>query len=103
LSASSSPTSTTPPSSEGAEHLPTVIDTWGVTKKLSSSVDDSTAGAISAFNHVPGGANVLFMDGHVEFLKYTPNGGEFPVITYDSRYGEKVQRLVLAHREGSAG
>jgi prepilin-type N-terminal cleavage/methylation domain-containing protein/prepilin-type processing-associated H-X9-DG protein len=22
------------------------------------------------FNHVPGGANVLFMDGHVEFLKY---------------------------------
>jgi len=24
------------------------------------------------FNHVPGGANVLYMDGHVEFLKY-PN------------------------------
>jgi prepilin-type processing-associated H-X9-DG protein len=24
------------------------------------------------FNHVPGGANVLFMDGHVEFLRY-PN------------------------------
>jgi prepilin-type N-terminal cleavage/methylation domain-containing protein/prepilin-type processing-associated H-X9-DG protein len=28
------------------------------------------------FNHVPGGANVLFMDGHVEFIKYP---GEFPV------------------------
>ena len=26
----------------------------------------------SAFNHLPGGANVLFMDGHVEFLRY-PN------------------------------
>ena len=26
----------------------------------------------SAFNHVPGGANVLYMDGHVEFLRY-PN------------------------------
>ena len=25
-----------------------------------------------AFNHIPGGANVLYMDGHVEFLKY-PN------------------------------
>jgi len=28
------------------------------------------------FNHVPGGANVLYMDGHVEFIKYP---GEFPV------------------------
>ncbi|MDX9975121.1 MAG: DUF1559 domain-containing protein [FCB group bacterium] len=28
----------------------------------------------SHFNHVPGGCNVLYMDGHVEFLKY---GGEF--------------------------
>ena len=30
----------------------------------------------SFFNHVPGGSNVLYMDGHVEFLKYP---GEFPV------------------------
>ena len=22
------------------------------------------------FNHIPGGANVLYMDGHVEFMKY---------------------------------
>lgn len=27
------------------------------------------------FNHIPGGSNVLFMDGHVEFLRY---GTEFP-------------------------
>ncbi len=26
----------------------------------------------TAFNHIPGGANVLYMDGHVEFLKYVP-------------------------------
>jgi len=25
---------------------------------------------VGAFNHVPGGSNVLYMDGHVEFLKY---------------------------------
>ncbi len=25
------------------------------------------------FNHVPGGANILFMDGHVEFAKYPSN------------------------------
>jgi prepilin-type processing-associated H-X9-DG protein len=30
----------------------------------------------SKFNHVPGGANVLYMDGHVEFLKYP---SEYPV------------------------
>ena len=28
------------------------------------------------FNHVPGGSNVLFMDGHTEFMKFP---GEFPV------------------------
>ncbi len=28
------------------------------------------------FNHVPGGGNVLFMDGHVEFIRYP---GDFPV------------------------
>lgn len=31
---------------------------------------------ISYFNHVPGGANVLFMDGHVEFIRYP---GDAPV------------------------
>ncbi|HEX71887.1 MAG TPA: hypothetical protein ENN65_01015, partial [Candidatus Hydrogenedentes bacterium] len=33
-------------------------------------------GAYSAFNHVPGGGNILFMDGHVEFLRYP---GRWPV------------------------
>jgi len=28
------------------------------------------------FNHVPGGSNILYMDGHVEFIKYP---GEYPV------------------------
>jgi len=31
------------------------------------------------FNHMPGGGNVLFMDGHVEFIKYP---GRFPLNTY---------------------
>jgi len=29
------------------------------------------------FNHLPGGGNILFMDGHVEFQKY-PSGQHFP-------------------------
>ena len=32
----------------------------------------------SYFSHIPGGGNVLYMDGHVQFVKYP---GEFPVST----------------------
>ncbi len=38
-----------------------------------------TGGSISKsndFNHMPGGSNILYMDGHVEFLKYP---GKFPM------------------------
>lgn len=40
--------------------------------------DDFRGGAdtISWSNHIPGGANVLYMDGHVEFIRYP---GEFPI------------------------
>jgi prepilin-type N-terminal cleavage/methylation domain-containing protein/prepilin-type processing-associated H-X9-DG protein len=31
-----------------------------------------------SFNHIPGGGNVLFLDGHVEFLKYEQLG-DFPM------------------------
>ena len=34
-------------------------------------------GTIS-FNHLPGGCNILFMDGHVEFSKYGSNDGQIP-------------------------
>ena len=31
---------------------------------------------VSEFNHVPGGSNVLYLDGHVEFVRFP---GDFPV------------------------
>ena len=37
---------------------------------------DLVATRIDYFSHVPGGSNVLFMDGHVEFIRYP---GEAPV------------------------
>jgi len=43
----------------------------------------ATLGDTSAahrFNHIPGGANVLFMDGHVAFV---PLHGRFPMLTQD--------------------
>jgi prepilin-type processing-associated H-X9-DG protein len=37
---------------------------------------DELSTDVSEFNHIPGGCNVLFMDGHVEFIKYP---GTWPV------------------------
>ena len=37
---------------------------------------DAVKTVVADFNHVPGGANVLYMDGHVEFIKYP---GKYPV------------------------
>ncbi len=36
---------------------------------------DVTSTDTSIFNHIPGGCNVLYMDGHVSFLRYTPTPG----------------------------
>jgi prepilin-type N-terminal cleavage/methylation domain-containing protein/prepilin-type processing-associated H-X9-DG protein len=42
--------------------------------------DEVSSCEVTHFNHVPGGCNVLYMDGHVEFTKYVPgNIGGFPV------------------------
>ena len=41
----------------------------------SSEFDDNSSGNI-AFNHMPGGSNVLYMDGHAEWVKYP---AKFPI------------------------
>ncbi len=52
--------------------LPAMFDAWGNT---AGSWTNGGWGSISdkattRFNHLPGGGNVLFMDGHVEFIRY---------------------------------
>jgi prepilin-type N-terminal cleavage/methylation domain-containing protein/prepilin-type processing-associated H-X9-DG protein len=34
----------------------------------------------SGFNHIPGGSNVLYMDGHAEFVRYQEKNGTAPII-----------------------
>ncbi len=34
------------------------------------------------FNHIPGGCNVLYLDGHVEFIRYSKDDGKAPVNSY---------------------
>ena len=41
---------------------------------------DTVATRADTFNHVPGGCNVLYMDGHVSFIKYPSD--DFPVNPY---------------------
>ena len=35
---------------------------------------DTVSTEVQEYNHIPGGSNVLFMDGHVEFQRYSQNG-----------------------------
>lgn len=40
---------------------------------------DLVATDTGAFNHIPGGSNVLYMDGHVAFVRYQETGGTAPI------------------------
>ncbi|MBW7865101.1 MAG: DUF1559 domain-containing protein [Candidatus Hydrogenedentes bacterium] len=66
---------------EGIERfLITDINNPGASNVAQSSLwimmDTISSGGVEAlFNHIPGGSNVLYMDGHVEFLRYVPITG----------------------------
>ena len=68
---------------EGVERfLITDINNPGASALAQSNVFimfDHIATSVRNFNHIPGGANVLYMDGHVDFLRYQETGGTPPV------------------------
>jgi prepilin-type processing-associated H-X9-DG protein len=55
------------------------MDAFGAA--MSQNGTAQTAKIAERFNHVPGGSNILYMDGHVEFLKYP---GKFPMTHFMS-------------------
>ena len=60
------------------------INNPAATSKAQSEIfvmhdDNNGVTKVEYFNHVPGGGNVLYMDGHVEFIKYP---GESPMSRY---------------------
>jgi prepilin-type processing-associated H-X9-DG protein len=71
---------------EGVERfLITDINNPGASAQAQSTVvimaDLMGAGAGSTiFNHIPGGCNVLFMDGHCEFIRYPGDGPVTPAM-----------------------
>ena len=63
---------------EGIERFQiTDINNTGAVNLAQSSIFvmfDQLSTIAQKFNHVPGGSNVLYMDGHVEFMKYNQSG-----------------------------
>jgi prepilin-type N-terminal cleavage/methylation domain-containing protein/prepilin-type processing-associated H-X9-DG protein len=51
--------------------LPVMWDTFG------APANAAATGGGAVFNHIPGGCNILYMDGHVEFTRYP---GAFPIL-----------------------
>ena len=66
--------------------IPVMFDTYG-----NPTMSEDTAGGV-IFNHIPGGSNVLYMDGHVEFLRYP---GKFPVTNEDIGVGRQISHYGL--------
>ena len=58
--------------------LPVMMDAWGKADNWMwyFSGGQFKDNPVIRFNHIPGGTNVLFMDGHVEFIRY---GTKYPV------------------------
>lgn len=52
---------------------------------------DHISANASAFAHVPGGGNVLYLDGHVEFIKYPAD--RFPVSVDSGRFMGRYDRI----------
>ncbi len=51
-------------SATAQSELPVMWDLWAAT------IGDGVASGAAVMNHIPGGSNVMYMDGHVEFVKY---------------------------------
>jgi prepilin-type processing-associated H-X9-DG protein len=57
-------------SAKAQSEIPVMWDTWA------GYNDFFGVSMVDEFNHVPGGSNVLYMDGHAEFIRF---GAKFPV------------------------
>jgi len=69
---------------EAQSTVPVMWDTFG-----SKTTEARTAG-LNVYNHLPGGSNVLYMDGHVEFIRYPqafPIVNDSMLLTENSHFG----------------
>jgi len=64
-------------SAAGQSSIPVMMDEMRI--ELESVGGPFKPRVVQQFNHIPGGANVLYMDGHVEFKKYTQDASGWPM------------------------
>ena len=70
--------------------VPAMFDAFGDTLELPGI--GLTVPGIQGYNHIPGGSNVLYMDGHAEFLKF---GSQFPIANSpDGTFGANLSNWV---------
>jgi len=81
---------------EGIERfLITDINNAGASSKAQSDVHimwDQSSSYPAGFNHIPGGSNVLYMDGHVEFLRYED---KVPVKAANAHIWGAIQQMLI--------
>lgn len=71
-------------SAQAQSSIPVYLDGFGGNYNASGNTTTGTQKKIAGrYNHVPGGSNILYMDGHVEFVKYP---GKFPMTHFLSSY-----------------
>jgi len=59
----------------GQSDIPVMWDAWqNGFNQLVANIAEGGDGLVLMFNHVPGGSNILYMDGHVEFARYGSGG-----------------------------
>jgi prepilin-type N-terminal cleavage/methylation domain-containing protein/prepilin-type processing-associated H-X9-DG protein len=61
----------------GQSEIAVMWDAWGISGAAAYDNEGTTLGE-RVMNHIPGGSNVLYMDGHVEFIRFD---ADFPVDT----------------------
>lgn len=75
-------------SAQAQSTIPVMFDAWGEQSRLANALHSN---AVQNYNHLPGGSNVLYMDGHVEFVKQ------------NSKYPVKDQPTGTYMAQGAAG
>ena len=62
--------------------------------------DQGDSSMVARFNHVPGGSNVLYMDGHTEFVRLHE---KYPMLTEDQVHPNSLASFYLYMYMQSSG
>jgi prepilin-type processing-associated H-X9-DG protein len=80
-------------SAQAQSTIPIMWDAWADTGMFAGYGDN----AVSRFNHVPGGSNVLYMDGHAEYVRYK---SKFPVMNSGPGTAGEILSTVMSAMAG---